>query len=378
MGSNKPTLNKAIRGVIIFIIFGGIGFVAAKIGMAASSGTSKLSIIALMLLFIPIFFVVIAIHEAGHAIAGVWMKFNFKTYIVGPFMWEKDLKGWHFKWNKNVNTAGGMVICMPVGIENLTKRFSVYAAGGPIASLLLTLFAYGFYSLIPSSNTSIEILRNAMYIIAVLSLIIFITTAMPMRANGFSSDGARVFRLLKGGDTARFELLLLKLITNASAGVRPKEIDGNDLTEAFVLAKKIKAPFGAYLHSFFYQSELDKGNIDKAEQHLQDYITEVESIPKGIRNMVWLDAAFFYAYAKKDLEKALDYWYQFQPAALIPKAQIFATQAAINLLKNQNELALTEIVVADKEIVNMLDNGLGIALKERLQQLRLDIERNSI
>lgn len=373
MEIKKATVVKTVRTIALFIAFGGIGFLAGKMGMAASSGISKSSLLAVVLLFIPLFFLVIAIHEAGHAIAGVWVKFNFKTYIVGPFAWEKDLNGWHFKWNKNINTAGGMVICMPVGTDNLSRRFSIYAAGGPMASLLLTFIAYGLYRFIPTTTTVFEIVRMALYILAVLSLIIFITTAIPMRSNGFSSDGARVLRLLQGGDTSRFELLILKLITGASAGIRPKDIDVNELNEADTLAKKLQASFGVYLHSFFHQSEFDKGNFDKAEQHLLDYIKEIESIPKGIRNIVWLDAAFFYAFAKKDLEQATTYWNQFEPAALIPKAQILATEAAINLLNNNKELAINKIEAAEKEIVNMLDSGLGIALREKLSQMKASL-----
>ncbi|AWA30747.1 hypothetical protein HYN48_12005 [Flavobacterium magnum] len=370
MKIKKPQLVLILRSIVIVIVFGGMGFFAAKVGIAASSGMSKLSFIALILLFIPTFFIVIAIHEAGHALAGVSMKFHFKTYIVGPFMWEKETDKWQFKWNKNVNTAGGLVICIPMGTENLTKRFSVYAAGGPLASLGLTLLAYGLYSIIPSSTTPIEVFRNSLYIMAVLSLIIFITTALPMRANGFSSDGARVLRLLRGGETARFELLILKLITSASAGIRPKEIDINELNEAFILSEKIKASFKVYLHSFFHQAEFDKGNLEKAEKHLMDYINEIESIPKGVRNIVWLDAAFFYAFAKKDLEQATKYWNTFEPAALIPKAQTFATEAAIALLKNDKHLTITKVAAAEREISNMIDKGLGIALKEKLNQLK--------
>jgi len=66
---------------------------------------------------------VIAVHEMGHAIAGIAVKFDFKTYVVGPFMWEKDEIGWRFKWNRNVNTAGGLVICMPIGTENYPNDF---------------------------------------------------------------------------------------------------------------------------------------------------------------------------------------------------------------------------------------------------------------
>jgi len=375
MEDKKITPQKVIQSITLFILFTGIGFFAGKMGVSASGSMSKGSFITLLLLFVPLFFMVIAVHEAGHAIAGVAAKFTFKTYIVGPLMWQKDEGGvWRFQWNKKVNTAGGLVICMPNGTVNLDKRFSLYAAGGPIASLVLTVLAYAIYSVMAPTTTALEIVRHSLYIMAFLSLIIFISTALPMRTKGFSSDGARVLRLLQGGDTARFELLLLQLITNASAGVRPKDININELNEALVLAHKIKAPFGVYLHSFYHQAALDKGDYEEAEVHLNNYIAAIDSIPKGVHNIVWLDAAFFYAYAKKDLEQAEKYWQQYQPAALIPKAQQYATEAAIAILKNDTTLAKDKLDQAIKEIPNMLDMGLGVALRDRIEAMKRSFE----
>ncbi|OYU80643.1 MAG: hypothetical protein CFE23_07920 [Flavobacterium sp. BFFFF1] len=363
-------VSKGLRFLITFISFGAFGFFAGKAAVGASSQMSGSAITTILLLFIPIFFIVIAVHEAGHAIAGVWMDFDFKTYVVGPLMWEKEKQKWRFRWNRNVNTAGGLVICIPMGTQDLKKRFSVYAAGGPLASLLLALIAFGMFYAISPSTIFLEVASGSLCIMAFLSIVIFIATALPMRAGGFSSDGARVLRLMQGGDISRFELLILLLITNASAGVRPREINTDELREASVLAKKLQAPFGVYLHSFSHQAEFDKGNMDEAEKHLLEYISNVESIPKGIRNIVWLDAAFFYAYAKRNIDEAEKYWTKFQPAALIPKAQIFATEAAIAVLKNDNPTALTKISEAEKEIPNMIDNGLGLALKDKLSILR--------
>lgn len=370
MEDKKITPQKVIRTILVFTLFTGIGFWAGKMGASSAVSMSKGAFISLLLLIIPLFFLVIAVHEAGHALAGVAVNFTFKTYVVGPLMWQKDNGKWKFEWNKNVNTAGGLVICMPNGTENLDKRFSIYAAGGPIASLVLTLVAYGIYSLMVPTSTALEVLRHSLYIIAFLSLIIFISTALPLRTKGFSSDGSRVLRLLQGGDTARFELLLLQLITNATAGVRPKDINLDELEEALELAKKIKAPFGVYLHSFYHQAALDQGAIEAAEVHLMSYIEGIDAIPKGIHNMVWLDAAFFYAYAKKDLAEAEKYWQNYQPAALIPKAQHYATEAAIAILKNDTIVANDKLELALKEIPNMLDTGLGIALRDRIKQLQ--------
>jgi len=353
-------------GIIVLIIIGaGIGFLAGMLGADAAKTLPKSVIVTLVLLFIPAFFLVIGFHEAGHALAGVMVKFEFKMYVVGPLLWEKEETGWTFKWNKNVNTSGGMVICMPTGTQNLKNRFSFYSAGGPLASLLLAGISY-LLAMIFSS----WMISYLFMMIAFLSICIFIATAIPLHTGGFTSDGGRIWNLQVGGDKARFELLILKIITNSTGGIRPSDLEVKDLVEAIKLAKKIDAPFGVYLHSYFHQLTWDAGNVDAAEKHLQDYIDEIDSIPPGIQNAVWLDAAFFYAYAKRDLEKANSYWNQFKPAALIPKAQIFATEASLYALKNDRESSLKKIDEAIIQIPNMIDRGIGIALSDKLASLR--------
>lgn len=371
----KSKLSK-ITGIILLMVLGGVaGYFAGRIGYNAAKGSlSSTSVMVLSALFIPIFLIVVGFHEAGHATAGMWMKFDFRMYVIGPLMWEKEETGWKFKWNRNVNISGGMVICIPVGSESLRRRFSIYAAGGPVASLLLASFGYLTYRLLsaflPADNTSAQILLYAMMMMALLSMLIFLATVIPMKAGGFYSDGARILRLQRGGDTARFDILILKIIASSTGGTRPSELVYGELEEALALAKKLHAPFGVYLHSYFHQAAFDRGDIELAEKHLLDYIQGAASIPPGIRSVVWLDAAFFYAFAKRDIQRANSYWDQFQPSAIIPKAQILATEAALAWMKNEKEIAIEKTRSAIAELPNMMDKGVALALKTKLLQRR--------
>lgn len=355
-------------------ISGTAGYLAASLGIEAASALPKIVLLSLIILFVPAFFFVIGFHEGGHALAGIWVKFDFRMYVVGPFMWEKEEIGWKFKWNKNVNISGGMVVCLPTGIENIKNRFSVYAGGGPLASLLLTGLAYSLFkfTLPPSSNEQVALFTVAyfFFLIAFLSLIIFIATSLPFHVGGFSSDGARILHLQRGGDKARFEILILKIMSSSTGGMRPSLLDSTELDEAQVLAKKLNAPFGVYLHNYFHQSTWDKGDLEAAEKHLLNYISEIDSIPDGIRSAVWLDAAFFYAHAKKDIEQATQYWNQFKPSAIIPKAQILATEAALSSLKSEKENTVLKIESALKELVNMMDRGIAVSLRDKLNQMK--------
>jgi hypothetical protein len=289
-------------------------------------------------------------------------------YVVGPFMWSKEQTSWRFKWNTNVNTAGGMVICMPTGSDDLNRRFSIYAAGGPVASLVLTGFSYSLFLLLPS--VGLQLLSYFFLITALLSFLIFIVTSIPMHMGGFYTDGARILRLNRGGDKARFDILILKIITSSSGGIRPKLLSVSDLEEASALAYQLKEPFGVYLLSYFHQVAFDAGEIEKAEKYLLEYIEKADAIPAGIRNAVWLDAAFFYAIAKSDLERATFYWNQFKPTAMIPKAQVFATEAAMSYLKKNLEKTKSAIESALKELPDMLDKGVAVALEEKMLNLK--------
>jgi hypothetical protein len=368
---------RKLIGTLTFVIIGAVvGFFIGK--MAASDVSSsilpawvKISMIGLL---VPAFLVAIGIHEGGHAVAGVNVGFDFKMYIVGPFMWEKDTTGWHFKWNKNVNTAGGMVMCLPTDTVDLPRRFSIFAAGGPLASLILAVVAYGIYALGFKESTEIDLIKELVgsFIVftAIFSIFFFFITSIPLHMGGFYTDGARVLRLLRGGDRAKFDCFILKFVTQSSSGIRPKLLNVNEIEETLAIGQRINETFTVYLHSYLYQVALDKGEVEKAEKHLLDYIGEAENIPDGIRNGVWQEAAFFYAYAKKDLTEAEKFWQQFKPTAMLSKAQISATEAAIEILRNNKEVALAKIEAAEKEIPNMIDKGLGVALKEKLEILK--------
>lgn len=368
----KKSKISSILGLLTLALLGGVvGFFLGKMGNIGAESTVPTWLkLVIFTLLIPAFLAVIAWHEGGHAIAGIKMGFDFKMYVVGPFLWEKESTGWRFKWNKNVNVAGGLVLCLPTDSVNLNNRFTVFVAGGPVASLILVALAYPIYSSFfkynPTNSWLIEIVGSFFLFLALISFVIFFATIIPLQMGGFYTDGARILRLQKGGDIAKFETLLLKLTADTTSGVRPKMYNINELEEIQVIAKRLDEPFGVYLHSFFHQAAFDKGEIEKAEKHLLDYINEAENIPEGIRYMVWLDAAFFYAYAKKDLNEAEKYWQQFKPAAMISKAQISATEAALSVLKKDKAPALLQIQAAIKELPNMIDQGVATALKDKL------------
>ncbi len=372
--------NKNIKKVLPILLLGLLGAVVgymignvAKDNNSLPASLSPIELIALIIAILPTFIFVIAVHEAGHAIAGILLNFDFRFFVAGPFIFEKENENWHFKWNKNMNLAGGLVLCLPKDSLNLSKRFVLFAAGGPIASLILSLFFYFIYWLVNTINVSDSLWHhsmNALFImIAALSAIIFVVTSIPLHYSGFYTDGARILRLLRGDETSKLEVLMLKIIANNTSGTRPKNYNWLELEEAHAIAHKIGDPFSVYFHGFFHHAAFDMGELDKAEHHLKNYIGEIEKIAEDFRSSIWLDASFFYAYAKNDLSKAELYFGKYKPSLMLPKAQLYAAEAMILKLKNQSEAMKNKIDEAVKELPNMIDKGLAISLKERLLKM---------
>ena len=359
MKNQKKKTNRIVSILIMLVAGGAIGYLGAQVGAKAAQQRPGAVMAALAVLFIPAFLLVIAVHEGGHALAGIQVGFDFRTYVVGPFLWDKQPGGWKFMWNKNVNTSGGFVICIPTGTHNLAKRFVRYAAGGPLASLALAIVAGTLFLLIRGTNQSVlmQIVVYFFSMIAFLSAAIFLITSLPLHAGGFSSDGARVLRFLQGGDKARFEMLMLKTVSSSMAGMRPAQLDKTELEEARQLGEQLQSPMALYITYYFYLSALDRNQHEEAEQYLILYVNDADDVPEGLRGMVWLEAAFFYAVVRADLAKAEHYLQLYKPSALTALAVEYTTRAAMAKLKGEFSEFNTWISKAEQALPSMMDKG---------------------
>ncbi len=368
----KP--KRQIWTLLALTVAGGcVGFLLARVGLAAAKSLPAGVVPSLFLLVFPLFFIAVAFHEAGHAFMGIRMGFDFRLFVVGPFLWERQDDGWKFKWNTNVNVAGGMALCVPRPSADLTRRFGWFVAGGPLGSLVLALVAWAIFLLVDSLQPTSAVGLVFTYLwplLAILSALLFVISLLPMHTGGFSSDGARLLRLSRGGDAAKFDFLMVTYVSRSIAGIRAGAFDTEDLLAARELGEKINAPMKLYIDYYLFHAYFDRREYEKAESYLQHYLDNVEAIPEGMRGSAWLDAAFFYAVAFEDREKAMFYWNKYKPSALVPKAKALACEAVLALLHQQTDKALALVDQANAEWPHMLEKGIANALSDQLNTLK--------
>jgi hypothetical protein len=152
----------------------------------------------------------IAVHEAGHLLAGSLAGLRPLVVAMGPLLLIRGNGRLRFHLNRHPATWGGLVVCVPrqtdapVG-NSLVQRMLIYIAGGPAMSLLAAMAALGLMSALASPAWS-----AALALFATFSLALGAAALIPStQPGGMQSDGRRLVRLMAGGSEAEQDAALI-------------------------------------------------------------------------------------------------------------------------------------------------------------------------
>ena len=355
------TIRKYGPLLLLALLAGAVGLLAGRyLGHAArpAAAASKpwLNVAALLVLLPLAWLLAVLLHELGHALMGRRQGFRFHWLAVGPFRWKMRAGRLRFEWNKNLNTAGGMVLSTPTGDHNLRRRFMAFAAGGPLGSALWAGLALGAYALLPAPASEVgRLLRVGLGASAGISGLLAVITLIPMYMGGFYSDGARVLNLWRDGAAGQFEMAVVSALARSVAGVRPRELP-RALLEA-AAARPEELPFKGYVHYFLYLAALDAGQLEPAAHHLAEYRQRLADTPAALQGTGWLESAFFAAAYQHDLAAARAFMAQARPCAHIAADVWPRAEAALARLAGDADRARTQARAALHALPNSLDQG---------------------
>lgn len=359
-------MKKALGFAGMLIVGGFIGYLGASFFLADEGGSGQFPdhYSWVILLLLPVlYFIVVGWHELGHVFAGKMENFTFHSFTVGPFAWKREDDGRiGFRWNRNLNVSGGVAVMLPEGPDNLANRFARYAAGGPVASLILALVCLGLYQVLPTASFA----RITVMVIAMLSGLIFVATVIPFRAGGFASDGKRVITLLQGGPEAKADIAVLRAMGVLRAG---EPYDQLPLAEFKAMEQidnvsPIQLVTGQY---YQYLYHLDQQDLDQAEAMLNTVMDNLSAFPKGMEGGFYLEKAFFLAKFREDLPGAEAAFARFEPNPMTEALSIALAKAAIADLKEDRSTVLGELPVIEKGLARTMDQSRVPMIKEWLK-----------
>ena len=285
----------------------------------------------------------IAVHELGHLLAGLFQGFRFALFTVGFLGIRAGKDHLEVFFNRDINSFGGLAATFPAtwNGEDLRKKFALVVAAGPISSLL-----FGVVSLVFAwtwmLNNGPKAFVFALFCLGVLSLLLFVVTAIPNRTGGFTSDGGRFLALLRGGDISAREQANLALVALLCAGKTPGELPadlvatishsaGDDISLTIIN--------GRYL-AFSYH--LDRGEIEAARDHAQFLIDHQTDMPQGYFQRYFMkEVIFFYAFVLKDMQDVQVIWENIKNGAdRDADVATFRVKAALELLQGARDQAI--------------------------------------
>lgn len=225
-------------------------------------------------------------HEFGHLLAGKNNGFAFISVTVWFFRWSKPKKRIRFDFVM-IGEEAGYTEMLPVGCENLARRFGKMTSGGIIASAVMTLL-----SVVPLFFAG----QMSMPIFCILSMFLplsayyFIGSALPMSSGGARNDGAVIAGLRKNDDVAKVTVNLLAIHGELYAGKTPAEIDEKLYFDLPQLPED-DINF-TLLYNARYNYYLDKGDYENAKKISDRLMGISDDIPKSVQAVVKTDALY--------------------------------------------------------------------------------------
>jgi hypothetical protein len=160
-------------------------------------------------------FVSVAVHEAGHIIAGQLVGFSFTSVTVGLVSIEKTAKGFALRWHRSL-PLDGLAFMRIDRLRRLRWRFLVFVAGGPFASLVSGLAVWAVWVWFPTPlHPSISF---AIGTLLFCSAVTFVSTMIPFRYSGYDTDGKLLMDLSRSVSRLRYWLAANALTIQAQSG----------------------------------------------------------------------------------------------------------------------------------------------------------------
>ena len=255
--------------------------------------------------------VVIAVHEAGHALAAKALGMKLLLLVIGPFIWQYRLGQWRFQFKPaGFLSFKGLTLATPLTFENFRRRKVIMLAAGPLACFAACLIASAMTLLAPHSPWQQQWLLLAWF--AVISFIGFACPLIPSKACNMYSDGARLYQFYKGGLWIDYYRALYLVTSSTVTPIRPRDYDLDAMQRAAGTVTSGQSEFT--LRLCCYSCLFDRRQFPEAGQAIEhaSEICEQHSLKLATESISPL--VFGHAFVRRDPVAARLWWDRMQSA----------------------------------------------------------------
>ncbi len=307
-------------------------------------------------------------HEAGHAIAGIANGFQVRMFAVWPILWQRQGSGWRLKFEGRLRAAG-FVAAVPLHADDLRRRMLKFVAGGPVASLVAFVLAFGVLKF--ARPIGMEAYQGIEWI-GLWSWLSVLGGVIPMSSRLLVNDAGRLRQLWSDGAESDRICRVLLLSAASRSGVRPRELNAE-------LLAGLPGPDDGSLdwmsaELFRYNVEIDNNRVEPAYAILLGVLERDLAPP--IRDVLQLQAVWFEARFRGDLEAAKRRMSEAGKSRRRDDGYqntLLRAQAAIALLENRLDDAESAARKSLAHCDRIDGAGAVIVIRERTEELLAEI-----
>lgn len=251
--------------------------------------TTLVTLVLFALRIFVVAYAIIATHVIGHLIGGLFGGFRFRSLKIGPLQIHR---GFGFSVHRGpVAWLSGTVWMTPVKSDHLTPRALALLFFGSLANILAgcTLFLFPVRNLAASE-------------FAVFSIAIGLINLLPFPSLIGASDGARIWRLLRGEEKGERWLALLRLHADLADGVPAESLSTEYLQKAIAVQDRSLDTVSG--HVIAYLSAMSQQKPEEAGRFLEVCLMYAASVMPDVRADLMSTAAVHQARVRKRADLA--------------------------------------------------------------------------
>jgi hypothetical protein len=307
----------------------------------------------------------IIVHELGHVAMGIAVGLRFHAIGIGPVVLARSPAGWTAGFSP-ANWDGGWAGAVPRSIDQLRVNLLAFAAGGPIASLLLCLLSLLIVA--AGERTPFHGMEPYAGWLAAGSAAGFVFNLIPCRFGSFRTDGAWIAELA-GSRWRRLSAMFAAqawLSYDTRPALWPSEISRWLTSHADSTMDHVQACYIAALH-YLDRNELDRGSMCLEEARR---LVELAGVP--MPPDLALEWAYILAAVHGDTEAASRRLEMVRDSAEASPQQIRRVRAAIMAAGQHWPGAL--VLVDEAKAAIQGNSGMDKYERARLAELEQELE----
>lgn len=302
----------------------------------------------------------IAVHEAGHVLAGSFVGFRFRYVSVGSMEMDRSFR---FSRRASVENAGlGRAVFFPAEMKNRPLGCMGMILAGPMANLISGCFVL---ALPFQKSIMVGAFVAASFYVGTVNMLPFYTrTGM--------SDGLRILSILFKRRSHECTLALAQLCDQIKAGVEPEALSPMLIEEATAVPGRSLLTVVAY--SIAYSRAYYQKDDALAADYLESCLASSGWATPAFRNALMADAAIFQAERRHCVDLS-EQWLADVPIDGTTKSHRLRAEGAILQARGDLQAALLKITECIKDAEGILDELKRQRSVAKLNQWKDEVEQ---